>query len=451
MINPLYISKNAILYNYLTIFICFWWIVTNLTYLKKININTWIALLLPSNLIPFMIFLIYCIPLLWVLFDSEFNISLISLSHIETSVIIILFVTIFILIGLHLYRKKVLRRPIGKYDFRKLDKVIKGKNGNELILLIALFSAFIFPFAFALRTDLIFAEGIRRIERVTDSYFLFIMIPFARIMLTIMTVISGFLYSYKPKNKLVFVPLFLDTLHYLLKLSRGSFLPTVLFFIAACLSGKKFSRWIYYILFPFCLSLGSITIAARNLASFGLQGLSTGLNQVNSDILGSVKDFFEANSMIGLISTSVRLRELYNPNGDVVHGFLLWVQTILPTPTFLGVTGESISIHKLLGLSYGVPMPTVGEIFFRMGWIGLLLFLCLGFLIGKIEGEIIRHILIYRKAYWPHILLLLSLLFGFIISFHSPSRSASRFFIYSAIFIWGNKILVQSNSLKFNK
>lgn len=451
MINHLHISVDAILYNFVTTFICLFWILINLTYLKKNNINIWIALFLPSNLIPFMIFFIYCIPLIWIGFDPDFNISIISLSHIETSIIIVLIIAILLIIGIYCYRRKVLKRRFGKNDTRILDKVVDGRSGNEVILFIAFLSALVFPFSFALRIDLILAEGIRNLKIATDSYLLSIMISFARIILTILTIVSGFLYSYKPKNKLVFIPLLLDSLHYLLKLSRGSFLPTILFFIAACLSGKKFPRWIYYALFPFCLFLGSVTIAARKLASFGLKGLSTGFNQLNSDTLGSVKDFFEVNSMIGLISTSVRLRELYNPNGDVIDGFLLWIQTILPIPTFFEVTGDKLSIAKLLGINYGIPMPAIGEIFFRMGWAGLLIFLFLGFLIGKIEGEIIRHILIYRKAYWPHILLLLSLLFGFIISFHSPSRSASRFFIYSAIFIWVNKILIQRNYFKFNK
>ena len=171
------------------------------------------------------------------------------------------------------------------------------------------------------------------------------------------------------------------------------------------------------------------------------------MSEVNADELQGIRSFFQVNAVIGIISTAVSLRSKYGTGP--IDGFLKWLQSMLPIPSFLGLTGSHLSVAKLLNITHvGIPMPAVGELYFYMGWWSLIIFLLYGIYLGKIEGQLIAHITIHKLSYWPHLLVWLSMLFGFILSMHSPSRSSTRLLMYSLLFIGCVKFFINSNKKK---
>jgi hypothetical protein len=435
------ISQNAIIINYTTVAVCLGYIVVNFNYLSKAKLNKTFILTLPSVLIPFFIILGYCLPLIWAVFDKKFRISYLSLDSLDEAVLFIFAATISILLGILAARQGVIQKLKVKSSDRVMDKLLYGENGTYLTIFVILIAIFVFPFAFALRIDLIIGGGIRSLQ-VNDKA-LAALIPLARIMLSVFTILSGIILAYRNSKIVLIVPV-LEIIQHLMKLSRGFFIPLILFVFSYSLSGKKIPAWCYLLMLFFSFVSGSAAIAARGLGAKGIGGLSSGVNQLNADPLESIRNFFEVNAIVGLISTSVRLRV---PSSDVIDGFLAWLKSVLPIPTFLGLTGKHLSIAALLHVRHaGIPMPALGEIYFYMGWGGLLIYLVLGFCLGKIEGELIKHTLIYGKSYWPHVLIWLSMLFGFILSFHSPTRSASRLVVYSIIIIRILRLFVTSKS-----
>lgn len=444
MLSP-NISQEVININILTIIISIVSIVANICFAHRIALKRGLIILFPSVIIPLLIVVGYCIPLSWASFDAEFEIKLISYSHLEEAALVVFVFTFLIITGLLFGRNQVLFKNRVRPPDRILDVVLNGRLGNEVIFFLIIASIFVFPFAFALRIDLIFNEGIRGLK--VDNEILFALIPLARIMLSILTIFSGIIFA-NTNNKVIFIVPFLDMLQQLMKLSRGFFIPVLLFLFSSSLSGKKYKIWVYLFLPIISIFGGSAAISARQLSTQGFQALSSEVTQTNTDIIDSIRVFFEANSVIGVISTAISFRE---PSRNVIDGFLAWFQSILPIPTFFKLTGSHLSIAELIGRdNIGIPMPALGEIFFQMGWIGLLVFLLMGFFIGKIEGELMRHTLIYDKPYWSHVLIWMSIMFGFILSLHSPSRSASRLLLYSIVFIsvLENTLKIMSNQYR---
>ena len=426
------VSDFTVNINYTTLAVCISYILINFRYFTRfLKLEPVFSLLLPSILLPFLVLLAYCIPFTWALFDKEFKLTHFSLEHLDTAVIIAFVSTTLLLIGIIVGRRNLFSQFFSSPVDRSMDLIFFDQLGETITLLLVIADILVFPFAFALKIELIFGSGIRGL--VVDNEVLFRLVPFARILLSIFTIISGMIFAYRP-NKIILIIPFLDTLQQLLKLSRAFFLPLILFGIASTFAGKKWPKWIYYLAPLGAVIGGSAAIGARKVSGQGLGGISAGFGQVNSDIIDSIRNFFEANAVIGIISTVARFRD---DSRNLLDGALAWIQSILPIPTFFELTGSHLSVAALLKVKHaGIPMPALGEIFFQMGWIGLGLFFVFGFFLGKIEGKLIGHTLICGKAYWPNILIWMSLLFCFILSLHSPSRSASRLFVYSVLLIW---------------
>ncbi|MES1024421.1 hypothetical protein ABN584_16140 [Gloeocapsa sp. BRSZ] len=430
------ISQTSIIINYIIILICFGYILKGINFINKAKVNVSFILTLPSLLIPSLIIIGYCMPIIWMSFDREFRISYLNSTKLEEALLFILGVTICLFLG-HLTGMKQVFKPINLViPSRSLDSFLYGKLGNDIIIILIIMSLFVFPFTFGLRIELIFGSGIRGIE---FHGVLATLIPFARIVLSILTFLSGIVLAYKNSKIILLIP-FLDILQHLMKLSRGFFIPFVLFLFAYSLSGKKIPKWGYFSMIFLCFASGSAAIGARGLSAQGVSGVSSGFNQLTMEPVELVRQFFEANAVIGLISTAVHLRD---PSSNFIEGFIAWLQSILPIPTFFELTGKHLSLASLLNITHaGIPMPTLGEIYFRMGWFGLAIFFIFGIALGIVEGELIKHTILYGKSYWPHIMIWLSMLSGFILSFHSPSRSASRLLLYTLIFIGVVKLAI---------
>jgi hypothetical protein len=429
MLSQSEIYQTAILPVLVTALMCISYLVFNFIYLRKKRLQATFILTLPSTIIPTIIFIGYCSSIIWSLFDEQFKISFLRLDYLAQTSLLISGFAFTILIGMLMGRQRTIRRLQPSFFDRSLDKLLYGENGYYFTIFLILIAIFVFPFCFALEIDLILKGSIRRL--VVTNELLFYLIPFARILLSIFTIVSGILIAYKNSKLLFIVPL-LEITQHLMKLSRGFFIPVILFLFSYNLSGKKVPVWLYFLTLFLSIVAGAAAIAARGSGGQGIIGLSVGVTDLDSDLFGSMRDFFEVNAVIGILSTAVSLRSPYSSSID---GFFTWLQSILPIPSFVGVSGGHLSIAKLLNITHaGIPMPALGELYFYMGWWSLIIFLLFGIYLGKTEGNMIAHVLIHKRSYWTHILIWLSMLFGFILCMHSPSRSATRLLMYSIIF-----------------
>lgn len=436
--------------NILTIALCLSYSLFSFVSSKKSKHSAADILLLPSVLIPCIIVIIFCIPVIWHFNDPTYRISYLQRNYFDQTMLLVFSSTFVTLLGMAAGRIG-LQKNHYYYDFsqhgywviktnlrRTLDKMFYGELGRKSCWIIAFIAAVIFPFTFALRLDLIFSEGIRRLT--IESQELSRLVPFARVILSICTILSGVASAYQPNRKIIFIPLLLDVLQNLMKLSRGFFLPFLLFFFASSLTGKKYPKSAIVLTPILSIFFGVFAIAARGIGARGVGGIVAGTQQSLDNLAESVKVFFQANSMIGIISVPVSLHDVYQ--SGFLNGFIAWLISLSPLPTYFRATGTSLSVARLLGVTHaGIPMPALGEIYFRMGWLGLIVLLPFGYFLGSLERNILRHKYIFGTAYWPHVLLWISALSGFIFSMHSTSRAATRLLIYSFILLFSLELI----------
>jgi hypothetical protein len=424
--------------------LCIIYLIINFIYLRKNRLKASTILTLPSTLIPTLIFVGYCSSIIWSLFDDKFKITYLRVDYLKEASLLIFGFASTVLIGILIGRNSVINRFKKSFFNRKLDKILRGENGYYSTIFLLILTILVFPFCFGLEIDRIFQGGIRGLS--VSNKLLSALIPFARILLSLFTVIAGILRAYGNTNLLFIVPI-LELVQHLMKLSRGFFIPIILFLFSYNLSGKKIPVWMYFSVLFTGVIAGSGAIAARGSGGQGISGIFGGLSEVNADGLQGVRDFFQANAVIGIISTAVSLRSKYGT--EPIDGFLKWLQSMLPIPSFLGLSGNHLSVAKLLNITHaGIPMPALGELYFYMGWWSLIIFLLYGIFLGKIEGQLIAHITIHKLSYWPHLLIWLSMLFGFILSMHSPSRSSTRLLMYSILFVATVKFFINFNDKK---
>lgn len=440
-------SEYAVLQNFVLLILCIFHIAINWIHAKKSRILLNQFILLPSTLIPALIAVLYCTPVFWSMLDTNFIIEWLNQKFIDRAMMLILTSSFLLLVGLffgkYLMLSKLLKYTAkNKLLSRKLDSLFTSKsNQKTLILGLIILSALILPFNFGLRTDVILTGGR---GTANASSLMKIIVPFASILSTIFTLLSGITYSYVRKPSVFIVPI-MDMLPRIVLLSRGFFLPLILFFSSSSLLGNKVPTWIYFLTIPCSVVLSATALIARGLSSGGLSGFVSGFNSGQIDLISSMQTFLETNSNVGILSTVMALRQ---ENQSVIDGLLAWLGTIVPIPSFLGIKEHIPAVAELLGITnVGIPMPVVGELYFQMGWLGLSIFFLLGWWLGRLEANIIFHTKVYGRAYWPHVLIWLSLLYAFIISFHSASRGASRVLVYSLCLIW----LLEIVSSRFSK
>ena len=256
------VYQNQVSLVLFTAALCTIYLIINFIYLRKNRLKASIILTLPSTLIPTIIFVGYCSSIIWSLFDDKFKITYLRLDYLKEASLLILGFTSTILIGILIGRKSVINKFKKSFLDRKLDKILRGENGSYFTVLLIIISIFVFPFCFGLEIDRIFQGGIRGLS--VSNKILSSLIPFARILLSLFTVISGILRAYG-NTKLLFIVPTLELLQHLMKLSRGFFLPIILFLFSYNLSGKKIPVWMYFSTLFTGVIAGSGAIAARGL------------------------------------------------------------------------------------------------------------------------------------------------------------------------------------------
>ena len=436
-------STSSIYINFILLFICTSHILLNFTQSRKLGVLTSQIIFLPSTLLPLVTIILYCIPITWSILDKKYVIDLVYKNYIDKTILLIATSSLLLLAGITFSKYKMLAKLSNKFAQRRLHQrkldylLLNSKNRSTLIIFLIILSILVAPFQIGLRTDVI-VEGGRGFS--VDVILLQILIPLAGILSTIFTILAGVYYSYLGKKILFIIPL-IDLLARLVVLSRGFFLPLIFFVCSSALLGKKFPSLVYFSIIPCSFLLGATALTARGLSSGGISGLVSGFSQTQTDVLSVVRIFFEVNTNIGILTNAVAF---HNPSQNFVDGLIAWIVTILPIPTFLNLTSKNIpDVATILNITnVGIPMPVVGELYFQMGWLGLSVFFALGWWLGRLEANVIFHTKVYGRAYWPHVLIWMSLLYGYIFSFHSASRGSSRVLFYSLSLIWLLEILI---------
>jgi hypothetical protein len=438
-----YLSFLVITCNSIFTFFCIAYILISFSNTKKQGLVKEQIILLPSTLIPILIIFLNCIPIFWSMLDKKFEIGMANIKYIEQTILFSLVSFTLLICGLILGKKHTLKSLRKKYIIdRNLDFTSTKKIKLYILCLIGI-SILSFFTSTGFRTDIILENG--RSYNV-DSELIKILIPLSGIVMSICTIFSGICYAKSGKKLALLVPV-IDILPRLMYLSRGFYLPAILFMFSSSLIGKYLPTWIYLILFPAFMLLGSAALTSRGLSSGGITGIEAGINSSNGDFLTSTKEFLETSTNLGILSHGIAF---HNKSLSFIDGFISWLITILPIPSFLHFSNtEPPSVSKLLGISsVGIPMPVIGELYFWMGWMGAIIYLFLGWWMGRLEGNIIHHTKIHGTAYWCHILLWLSLVYGFIYSFHSASRGSFRVLLYSLILIWLLELIMYFFNLK---
>jgi hypothetical protein len=427
-------SESSIIFIIVSLAICIIHLILSYAYTSSFGLNPVQIVLLPSSVCPLLFIVFEYFPLVWKISDSAFVVDLLSMKSIDEAVILVCSSSALLLSGMLISKISMLSglsREFLRKSFlkRKLDVLLSAVTDNRNLAKLVIFSMLVSPFQIGWRLDAIVKGGREFILSNPLHPALQTLIPLAFILSTMMTMLAGFCYAKTGRRVLLWI-VFADMLPRFMLLSRGFFIPIVLFILSATLIGKLFPKWLYLAIPVFSSIASTAALIGRGLSS----NLASGLGEVENNSSDSIQIFFETNLNFGTLSQAVTLRD---PSLNPINGFFLWLRTISPLPSFLGLSGDIPDVGSMLGFTtVGIPMPMLGDLYFQMGWLGLSMLFLLGWWMGRLEANIILHTKFFRTAYWPHILIWLSMFYGFIISFHSPSRASSRVLLYSLLLTW---------------
>jgi hypothetical protein len=168
----------------------------------------------------------------------------------------------------------------------------------------------------------------------------------------------------------------------------------------------------------------------------------------NADSSGGVANVRFGKS-IGLLDASVLVYSVdgtktlqwcfeYAEDTTLSAGFVAIAQQLNPLPSFLGFALPSASLAEYVGVSgrSGIPMPALGELFFRLGGTGIVLLLLAGCALAYFEAKYFgAHSLPPHQLYFSR-LFNLAVIYGTIISVHSHIRASTRPCVWVLI-LWG--------------
>jgi hypothetical protein len=246
-------------------------------------------------------------------------------------------------------------------------------------------------------------------------------------------VLSGIAWSEKRSDALFLVPI---SQMFLLasKLSRGMFVPILLFIMAAHVSGLKIKKLFIYVSLFTILGAGVVIVIRGQTDAWGLSRLIYGINGININQIP--RGVIASSDTIEALTMAFSLR---NESLDAFKGFIEWVWTLMPLPTFMGwFDRREVSLADVMGIeggSTGIPFSHLGEVFFRMGWWGALIGFGVGAWFGYLQKKVHDVLWVGGNPRWQYVLLYVTSIYGLIISFHSATRAATRPVFYAALLI----------------
>lgn len=226
------------------------------------------------------------------------------------------------------------------------------------------------------------------------------------------------------------------------KVSRGMFLPILVFYVASLSLRRHIARSHIAKMIPVgaIVAVGfPLAIAIReNDSSGGIANLNgkDSIRLVNPDLL--------IYSMDG--TQTLQWCFDYAENGDLITGLWMVARRLNPLPSFLGFSLPEASLSQYLGVSghTGIPMPLLGELFFRLGYASFVLVTIAGACIAFFESRFLAaRILDFEHLLFSR-LLNLAAVYGILVSVHSGIRPSTRPCVWILV-LWGIYRIVRRN------
>ena len=208
------------------------------------------------------------------------------------------------------------------------------------------------------------------------------------------------------------------------KVSRGMFLPVMMFYIAS-LSLRRYIRRDHV---GKAIAIGVVVCLGFPLAIV-IRDRDPSGGVANVKIKNSV-GLLDADMVVYSVDGSRTLQWCFEYAEDTsfVNGLVALAQQLNPLPSFLGLSLPDASLAGYLGVSgrTGIPMPSLGELFFRIGNAGVVLLVLAGSFIAWFEAKYFaEHNLSPDQLFFSR-LLNLALVYGALISVHSAVRASTR-------------------------
>jgi hypothetical protein len=246
--------------------------------------------------------------------------------------------------------------------------------------------------------------------------------------------LAGMLWARNKKSILFLCPGLLILYIVSSSTSRGAMLPLAYFFAAAYLAAPQQLKVQKNLIFAGLLVIVGLVMMMA-VREGGWENIFTPFTNLHY----GPKVFQERTGSDSLSSLSYAF--YFRDHGYGQMGFFKWLFSMVPLPSLWGIGwttayAYSVDFGSILNRGIGAsgwPCPAQGEFYLQMGWPGALLGIPLGmgmaYLWRTLELE---------KTTKPSplmILLYTSTIQGLITSFHSPSRSCTRIFLY-CVFLW---------------
>ncbi len=248
------------------------------------------------------------------------------------------------------------------------------------------------------------------------------------------TFLAGMLWD-RNKNPLLFFCPSLNVLYIAFSsTSRGILLPVVFFFAGAYLATPEPRKLPRNLIFAGLLAIVGLVMIMAVRAGGWEESFTPFM-----DLHYGSKIFQERTGGDSLSSLCEAF--YFRALGYGQMGFFNWLFSMVPLPSFWGIgwtTDYAYSVNFGLILNRGIgasgfPCPALGEFYLQMGWPGALV----GIPLGMGMAYLWRTLELEKTAKPSPLMILLytSTIQGLIVSFHSPSRSCTRMFLY-CVLLW---------------
>lgn len=239
--------------------------------------------------------------------------------------------------------------------------------------------------------------------------------------------LKGIINSTSVKLKVIFNATILPYVIYLFAtLSRGLLLPFALSYLTSLFVKRKIN---YYHIIKLLL-IALVVLAGTGVVSqIRGRGSGGGLSSSN-DIVKTRLDISETLESINGLQTMVWVIE-YTKETNLINGLLLIAIHINPAPSFIYNPQRHMSLAREMGItSVGIPMPAIGEAYFRLGYWGLLIALLFGYICGYVWYRVNN-----SDPNLLYIFLYIMLIYSVVIGVHSNIRAATRGIVW-ILLIW---------------
>lgn len=213
---------------------------------------------------------------------------------------------------------------------------------------------------------------------------------------------------------------FPNVLYLFISLSRGFTLPYGLMYVVVVLTKRRVSfRDVTYLLMAAFLVFAGVGLVSQ------LRALQDGGGfQSAGKVLDTGVDVGKTMEAVNGLQTMVWAFDL--EGNKFLDGLLSLLAHINPLPSCLAMPTGVVILAEEMGItSVGIPMPAIGEVYFRLGFFGAVLAFPFGLLAGHLWAGATQ-----SRDRGLYVLVYVALLHCVIVGMHSNLRAATRPFLW---------------------